>query len=53
MLEEAAKVVKTLDKGELYTLASINRPTDIVVTMMELSCHMFGHKAKKANIGKV
>lgn len=53
MLEEAAKVVKSLDKGELYTLASINRPTEIVVKMMELSCHMFGYKAKKANIGKV
>jgi hypothetical protein len=53
MLDEAAKVIKNLDKGELYTLASINRPTDIVVTMMELSCHMLGHKAKKTNIGKV
>jgi hypothetical protein len=53
MLDEAAKVVKNLDKGELYTLASINRPTDTVVKMMELSCHMLGHKAKKANIGKV
>jgi dynein heavy chain len=53
MLDEAAKVVKQLDKSELYTLASINRPTDTVVKMMELSCHMFGYKAKKANIGKV
>ena len=53
MLDEAARVIKSLDKGELYTLASIMRPTEIVVKMMELSCHMFGLKAKKQNIGKV
>jgi hypothetical protein len=53
MLDEAAKVVKQLDKGELYTLNSIMRPTEIVVKMMELCCHMWGYKAKKVNIGKV
>jgi hypothetical protein len=42
-----------LDKGELYTLASIQRPTETVVRMMELSCHMFGYKPKPANKGKV
>lgn len=53
MLDEAAKVIRNLDKGELYTLASINRPTTIVITMMELCCHMFSNKPKPANKGKI
>ena len=42
-----------MDRGDLYCLASMRRPTDVVVDMMELCCHMFGYKARRSAIGKV
>jgi len=52
LLEEATRVLKELKKDELYMIASIKQPTPQVVNVMELSCHMFQHKPKKANMGK-
>jgi hypothetical protein len=41
LLEEATRVLKELNKGDLYSLATMRIPTPTVVTVMELSCHMF------------
>lgn len=41
LLEEATRVLKELNKGDLYSLATMRVPTKTVITVMELSCHMF------------
>jgi dynein heavy chain len=41
LLEEATRVLKELNKGDLYSLATMRIPTPTVITVMELSCHMF------------
>ncbi len=41
LLEEATRVLKELNKGDLYSLATMRIPTPTVITDMELSCHMF------------
>jgi len=51
LLEEATRVLKELNKGDLYSLATMRVPTQTVITVMELSCHMFGHKPTKQNLG--
>lgn len=52
LLEEATRVLKELNKGDLYSLATMRVPTQTVITVMELSCHMFGHKPTKQNLGQ-
>jgi len=51
LLEEAVRVLKELNKGDLYSLATMRIPTPTVITVMEISCHMFGHKPTKQNLG--
>ena len=52
LLEGATQVLKELNKGDLYSLATMRVPTATVITVMELSCHMFGHKPTKQNLGQ-
>jgi dynein heavy chain len=52
LLEEATRVLKELNKGDLYSLGTMRVPTPVVITVMEIACHMFGHKPAKANIGQ-
>ena len=51
VLEEATRVLKELNKGDLYSLATMRVPTPTVIIVMELSCHMFQLKPTKQNIG--
>lgn len=51
LLEEATRVLKELNKGDLYSLNTMRVPTNTVVVVMELACHMFEHKPKKENLG--
>jgi dynein heavy chain len=52
LLEEATRVLKELNKGDLYSLGTMRVPTPTVVTVMELSCHMFALKPTKQNLGQ-
>lgn len=51
LLEEATRVLKELNKGDLYSLATMRVPSPMAITVMELSCHMFAIKPTKQNLG--
>lgn len=53
LLEEATRVLKELKKDDFYIISAIKKPTPAVVLGMEVSCHMMGLKAVKADIGKI
>jgi len=47
LLEAATRVLKELNKNDLYSLATMRVPTQTVIVVMEVSCHMLGHKPTK------
>jgi dynein heavy chain len=51
LLEEALRVLRELQKSDLYSLATMRIPTPTVVVVMEIACHMFALKPGKANLG--
>jgi dynein heavy chain len=52
LLEEATRVLKELNKGDLYSLGTMKVPTANVIVVMELACHMFALKPAKADLGQ-
>ena len=47
LLEAATRVLKELNKNDLYSLATMRVPTQTVIVVMEVSCHMFALKPGK------
>jgi len=41
LLAEAERVIKELNKSDLYSLATMRIPTQTVIVVMEICCHMF------------
>lgn len=50
LLAEADRVIKELNKNDLYSLATMRIPTQTVIVVMEVCCHMFQLKPAKANM---
>lgn len=47
LLEEATKVLNSLEVNDFVVLRGINAPTPTVVIGMEVTCIMLGQKPKK------
>jgi hypothetical protein len=53
MLDEITRQINSVDAKDLYAINSVMKPTETMITMIEVCCHMFNLKPKKANQGKV
>ena len=51
-LNESMKAYYSMDKGDIYELKVIKKPTVFMCMVMEVACHMFELKPSKNNLKK-